>query len=256
MNWLPGMPSVSSRRLDRQQLVHRRPLGERRDELAVDDVDAVVRAGQVVVGDEPGERQDVGERGPVAEALEVGLDRDAGAAHRVAALAADGDDARGRRACSVICLGREPDRVRVERPGQAAVGRDRGRSAACRPRAGRGAGAPRRRGPSARSARTSSSFSAYGRGVERRVLGALQLGRGHELHRPGDLLDVPDGGDPPPDLALAGHSRRGSSRGTRRSPRRAPSPARRSGSWSCPSSSRMFALLGLEEAVELRSRTP
>jgi hypothetical protein len=36
-----------------------------------------VRAGEEVVGDEAGERQDVGERRPVAEAVEVGLERDA-----------------------------------------------------------------------------------------------------------------------------------------------------------------------------------
>ena len=42
---------------------------------------------------------------------------------------------------------------------------------------------------------------------ERRVLGALELRRSHELHRPGDLLDVPDGTDAAPDLALAGHVR-------------------------------------------------
>ena len=92
MNWLPGMPSVSSDGSIGSSWSIVRPLGERRDEPAVDDVDAAVRAGQVVVGDEAGERQHVGERRPVAEAREMGLDRDAGAAHRVAALAADGDD--------------------------------------------------------------------------------------------------------------------------------------------------------------------
>ena len=38
---------------------------------------------------------------------------------------------------------------------------------------------------------------------QRRVLGALQLRRGDELHRPRDLLDVADGADPPPDVALS-----------------------------------------------------
>ena len=71
-------------------------------------------AGEVVVGDEAGERQDVGERRPVAEALEVGLERDAGAAHRVAALAADGDDGQVALVLGDL-LGGEPDRVRVER---------------------------------------------------------------------------------------------------------------------------------------------
>ena len=37
------------------------------------------------------------------------------------------------------------------------------------------------------------------------VLGTLELGRGHELHRPGDLLDVLDRPDATPDVALASH---------------------------------------------------
>ena len=48
--------------------------------------------GEEVVGDEAGERQDVGEGRPVAEAREVGLERHAGPAHRVATLAPDRDD--------------------------------------------------------------------------------------------------------------------------------------------------------------------
>ena len=36
---------------------------------------------------------------------------------------------------------------------------------------------------------------------ERRVLGAPQLRRSHELHRPRDLLDVLRRRDPPPDVA-------------------------------------------------------
>jgi hypothetical protein len=40
---------------------------------------------------------------------------------------------------------------------------------------------------------------------ERRVLGALELRRGDELHRAGDLLDVLHGADPAPDIALGCH---------------------------------------------------
>ena len=49
-------------------------------------------AGQEVVRDEARQRQDVGEGRPVAEGREVRLERHAGPAHRVAALAADRDD--------------------------------------------------------------------------------------------------------------------------------------------------------------------
>ena len=58
--------------------------------------------------------------GPVAEAREVGLDRHAGAAHRVAALAADGDDREVARVVGDLAGG-EADRVRVERAGRAAI---------------------------------------------------------------------------------------------------------------------------------------
>ena len=40
---------------------------------------------------------------------------------------------------------------------------------------------------------------------ERRLLGALELRRGHELHRPGDLLDVLRRLDSPTNIALASH---------------------------------------------------
>ena len=42
-------------------------------------------------------------------------------------------------------------------------------------------------------------------GGQRGVLGALQLGRRDELHGAGDLLDVLDGADPSPDIALTSH---------------------------------------------------
>ena len=83
--------------------------------MAVDDVHPIIRAGEEIVGDEAGERQYVGERRPVAERREMRLERDAGPAHRVAALAADGDD---RDVAGMLddVASHEPDDVRVERP--------------------------------------------------------------------------------------------------------------------------------------------
>ena len=175
---------------------------------------------------------DVGERRPVAEALEVGLDRDAGPAHRVAALAADGDDGEVA-GWSVISPGREPDRVRVERPGQAAVGRheDDQPLAAFAPGEQRMVVAAEDRRRGRRGPRRASGCTAAA--CERRVLGALELGRGHELHRPGDLLDVADGGDPPPDLALAGHLGEEALAELDERVVEGLAPARRSGSSSC-----------------------
>src|SRR5207249_3728384 len=43
-------------------------------------------------------------------------------------------------------------------------------------------------------------------GREGRILGALQFRRRHELHGARDLLDVLDGSDPAPDIALASHA--------------------------------------------------
>ena len=56
---------------DREQLLHDRLLDEGGHEPGVDDVHAVVDAGDEVVGDEARDRQDVGERRALAEALEV-----------------------------------------------------------------------------------------------------------------------------------------------------------------------------------------
>ena len=53
----------------------------------------------------------------------MGRHRDAGPAHRVAALAPDGDDGNVTRMVDDVA-GDEPDDVRVERPGQRAVGGD------------------------------------------------------------------------------------------------------------------------------------
>ena len=52
---------------------------------------------------------------------------------------------------------------------------------------------------------------AVGARLEGRVLGTLELGRSHELHRAGDLLDVLDRADAASDLALAGHELVGAS---------------------------------------------
>ena len=93
---------------------------ERRHEVAVGDVDPADLAAPERVGDEPGEGHDVGERGLVAEAREVGLDRYPRAAHRVAALAPD----RHQREVALVLgdlAGGEPDDVRHERPAQRPV---------------------------------------------------------------------------------------------------------------------------------------
>ena len=101
-------------------------------------------------------------------------------------------------------LGREPDRVRVERPGEAAVARheDDEPLAALAPGEQRVLVAAEDDGEVGEDL---VELLAVRPGMERRVLGALQLRRGDELHRPRDLLDVADRGYSPPDLALAGH---------------------------------------------------
>jgi len=104
-------------------MVERRTLGQRRDELAEDDVDPGVGPGQEVLGDETGQRQDVGEGRPVAEPLEVGLHRDPRPAHRVAPLAADRDHGHVAAVLGDL-LGGEPDGVRIEGAGQTAIARD------------------------------------------------------------------------------------------------------------------------------------
>ncbi len=88
--------------------------------MAVGDVDPAGLAAPERVGDESGERHDVGEPGLVAEAREVGLDRHARAAHRVATLAPDGHE---REVALVLgdLAGGEPDDVRHERPAEGPV---------------------------------------------------------------------------------------------------------------------------------------
>jgi hypothetical protein len=78
--------------------------------VRVDDVDPTVRPGEVVVGDQAGERQDVGELRTVAVAAEVRLERDACAAHGVAPLEPDGDE---RQLAGMLgdLARREPDRA-------------------------------------------------------------------------------------------------------------------------------------------------
>ena len=58
----------------------------------------------------------------------------------------------------------------------------------------------------ARSARISSSSVRVGPSGQGRLLGAAQLRGSHELHRPGDLPDVPRRGDAPADVSLARHA--------------------------------------------------
>ena len=204
MNWLPGIPSVSSDGSIGRIVSVLRTLDQRRDESAEDDVDARVLAGEEVVGDEAGQRQDVGEGRPVAEGREMGLDRDAGAAHGVAALAADGDQGEVAGLVDDVA-GHEPHDVRVQRTGQRAVRRDEHDQALAA-----------LRGRQQRVVLAAEDRREVGQDLvellavrprrERRVLGALELRRGDELHRPRDLLDVLHGADAAPDVTLASHS--------------------------------------------------
>ena len=166
-----------------------------------------VRAGQVIVGQQPRQRDDRCERRPVAVAIERGRDRHVGAAHGRVTLASDGDHLQVGLVLRDL-LSREADGVGVERAGQAAVG-----------------GQQHDQARAARSLREQRvlGLAEHGREVgqdlvdlvgvrarlERRVLGALELRGSHELHRPGDLLDVAHGRDAASDLALAGHLRLG-----------------------------------------------
>ena len=170
----------------------------------MDEVDSLVGAGKEVVGDEAGERQDLRERRPVAESVERGGDRDSRAAHRRGALASDGHDGQVAGGASDLA-GRVADRIRVERAREAAVGREQDDE------------------PTAAFTDVGQQRMVLGvqhRGgvredlvellavrprLERRVLGALELGGRHELHRARDLLDVADRSDASPDLALTGH---------------------------------------------------
>ena len=117
MNWLPGMPSVSSARLDRQQLVERRPLDERRDEARVDEVDrgrtSPARKSSVISRASGRTSANVG---PVAEARRSGA-RSARRARRIASrpLRPTVTTVEVAASCSVISRAREADRVRVER---------------------------------------------------------------------------------------------------------------------------------------------
>jgi hypothetical protein len=175
----------------------------------VDQVHPGVGARQEVVGHETRERQHVGERGPVTVALERGGHGHTCASHRDVALAADRHDlelagALGDGACRVA------HGVGVERSREAPVGGEQDDEA--------GAGLlPREQrvllgGEHGCDVREDLvQLLLVGPRLERRVLGALELGRGHELHRARDLLDVLDRADAASDLALAGHERVGAS---------------------------------------------
>ncbi len=174
--------------------------------MAVDDVDAARVARQEVVGDEARERDDVGEGRPVAQAVEVGLDRHAGAAHRIAALAADGDE---RQVAPVVddLLRGEPHDVRREGPGERPVRRDQDDDSL----AALALGEQRMLLATEHGRQVREDLLdllGVGTRCERRVLRAAQLRRRHELHRPRDLADVADRADAAPDLALQAHRTR------------------------------------------------
>jgi hypothetical protein len=188
---------------DRQQGVDRRPLDERGLEVAVDDVDPAEGPGDEPVAHQPGQRQDVGEGRPVAEAGEMGFERDPSPAHRVAALAPDRDDGEVARIFGDLAGGK-PDGVRVQRAREAPVGRDQHDQApASLPLGEQGVLiAAENRGQVGQDL---VELVAVGAGVEGRFLGALELGRGDELHRPGDLLDVLHRPDTAANVPLTSH---------------------------------------------------
>jgi hypothetical protein len=102
-------------------------------------------------------------------------------------------------------LEREAGRVRVQRPGEAAIRRDDHEE----PPAALAPGQERvglRVEDGREVGEDLVDLLAVGAAGERGVLGALELRRGDELHRPRDLLDVLDGADAPPDVALARHA--------------------------------------------------
>ena len=204
MNWLPGIPSVSSASSTGRSGASVGSLDQGRDEQREDDVDPAVFLRQVGVGDQARQRQDVGERRPIAEAGEVGLDRDPRPAHRVAPLPADADH--GQLTGVLGDLPRdEPDRVRVQRPGETPIGRDQDDQ----PLAALPAD-EQRMILATQDGRQVGQDLVELLGVrprgERGVLGALELARGDELHRPSDLLDVLHRADPASDVALASHA--------------------------------------------------
>src|SRR6185295_11442313 len=193
-------------RRDRQDLVDYRPLREGRDEPAVDQVDPAVLARQEVLGDQPGERQHVGEGRLVAEAGEVGLDRHARPAHRVAALA---PDAHHGHVAAVLgdLAGHEADGVGVQRPGEAAIRGDQDQQALATGRLGeqRMILAAEHGGDVGEDL---VDLLAVRPRCERRLLRAPQLRGRDELHRPRDLLDVLRRGDATTNIARTSHGRR------------------------------------------------
>jgi hypothetical protein len=147
----------------------------------------------------------VGEGGAIAEAREMGLERQVGPPQRVATLAADRDDGDVALVLEDLLEG-EADRVRVQGAGEAPIGGEDHEE----PLAALVAGEERmglRVEDRGEVGDDLVDLLAVRAGGERRVLGALELRRGDELHRPRDLLDVLDGADAPPDVALAGHVR-------------------------------------------------
>ena len=252
-------------RLDRQERSSSRALDERRHEAAVDDVDpAYVPARKSSVTSRASGRTsaNVGRSPKPAKWASIGTPR---AAHRVAALAADRDDREVARVLDDLA-GDEADDVRVERARQAAVGRDQHDQ----PLAALALGEER-----------VVLAAEHGREVgedlvdllavrprrERRVLGALQLRRRHELHRAGDLLDVLDATPMRRRISrwlaieCSGRCRRRADRQARNDWRKASMASSRLGGQLVGERLRLAELLedvralGLEEAVELASRT-
>jgi len=133
---------------------------------------------------------------------EVGDDRDPSPAHRVAALAADADQLQVPLVLHDF-LGDEADHVGVERSGQAPIARDQDHEPLAL-----FAPAQERMLVAAEHGRKVSQdlveeLRVRARG-QSRLLGAPQLRRRNELHRPGDLPDIPRRCDASPDVSLTG----------------------------------------------------
>jgi hypothetical protein len=133
----------------------------------------------------------------------MGLHRDPRPAHRVAALPADGDDGDIARVLGDLARG-ETDGVRVQRPGEATIGRDEDEQAlAALARGQEGMVLGTEHGGEIRKHLV--DLLAVRPRREGRVLGAPELRGRNKLHRPRDLLDVANRADPAPDVALTGH---------------------------------------------------
>ena len=175
MNWLPGMPSVSVGRPDRQDRQRAsgagrgsRPSGCRRcppGRRSPARKSSVTRRASGRTSAKVGRSPNVAKCASSGTPVRRIASRPLRPTVMTASVARVVDDV----------AGDEPDDVRVERAGQRPVRRDQDDEPLAARSARPAAGGPRRSSTAARSARTSSSFSLYGPGGQRRVLGSLSF---------------------------------------------------------------------------------